>query len=459
MRRAKGKGSPVYVTRLRLDGVRGFHGARACDLDFTRPDGSCAGWTVLAGRNGSGKTTLLRTIGLALAGPQRASRLDEEIEDHLSYGLSRGLVELTLRADPDVDLGGPRSSDSLRMGLEWGPDREPLTSDDQPPTRARFISRTKATRLLWSPSPPTGWFHAGYGPFRRLSGTGLRERNPQAPDRVEALRTLFQEESALTESVDWLVSVRMRQLEGEAGAGRLLESVLALLNDDLLPGDFRVEEVTSRGLWLRRLDGEGPLVAQRRMSDGLRTVTALVLDVVRQMHAAYGTLELLQDDGRPYLSHPGVVLIDEVDAHLHVSWQQHIGEWFKAHFPAVQFIVTTHSPYICQAADPGGLIRLPGPEEQVPPEVVDEKVFGTIVYGTGDDAVLSDFFGLESPFSRRAEELREELADLEFEVAAGDADQETVERFRALRRALSTSQATYAEDSSLRARRRETGGS
>ncbi|MFD8159669.1 AAA family ATPase [Streptomyces malaysiensis] len=286
------------------------------------------------------------------------------------------------------------------------------------------------------------------------------ERDRQNPDRAEALRTLFEEKSALTESVVWLVSVHTRRLEGEAGAGALIESVLALLNDDLLPGDFRVEDVTSRGLWLRHADGEGPLVAQWRMSDGLRTVTALVLDVVRQMHAAYGALELRRDSGgRPHLPYPGVVLIDEVDAHLHVSWQQRIGDWFKAHFPAVQFIVTTHSPYICQAADPGGLIRLPGLDEQVPPEVVDEKEYGTIVYGTGDDAVLSDVFGLRSPFSRHAEELREELADLEYEVAAGDADPETVRRFRALRRTLASSQATYVEDSSLRSRRRETGGS
>ncbi|MCP9207146.1 AAA family ATPase [Streptomyces sp. NEAU-Y11] len=449
----------MYVTRLRLDGVRGFRGARACDLDFTRPDGSCAGWTVLAGRNGSGKTTLLRTIALALAGPERASRLDNEIEDHLSYGLARGLLELTLRADPDVDLGAPRPSDRLRTAVEWGPDREPLTEDDEPPTRARFVSHTKATRLLWSPSPPAGWFHAAYGPFRRLSGTGMRERDPQTSDRAEALRTLFQEESALTESVEWLVSVRMRQMEGEAGVDRLLESVLALLNHGLLPGDFRVEEVTSRGLWLRRVDGEGPLIALRRMSDGLRTVTALVLDVVRQMYAAYGTLELRRDDGRPYLPHPGVVLIDEVDAHLHVSWQQRIGEWFKVHFPAVQFIVTTHSPYICQAADPGGLISLPGPNEQVPPEVVDDKLYGRVVYGTGDDAVLSDFFGLESPFSRRAEEMREELADLEYEVATGQADEEMTRRFRKLRRELASSQATRLEELDLGARRGEAGGS
>lgn len=452
----------MYVTRLRLDGVRGFRGARACDLDFTRPDGSFAGWTVLAGRNGSGKTTLLRTIALALTGPERASQLDNEIEDHLSYGQNTGLVELTVRTDPDADLGAPRSSGSLKVAIAWKPDREPLAPGDDPPTRASFVARSgaKAVRLLWSPSPPTGWFHAAYGPFRRLSGTGLYERSAQNPDRSVALRTLFEEQSALTESVDWLVSVRLRQLEDEPGADQLLKLVLALLNDGLLPGKFHVEEVTSRGLWLRRVDGEGPLIALRRMSDGLRTVTALVLDVVRQMHAAYGALALHRDgSGRPYLPYQGVVLIDEVDAHLHVSWQQRIGEWFKTHFPAIQFIVTTHSPYICQAADPGGLIRLPGPDEQAPPEVVDEKEYGTIVYGTGDDAVLSDFFGLETPFSRRAEKLREELADLEYEVAAGDADPETVRRFRALRRTLASSQATYVEDSSLRARRRESGGS
>uniref|UniRef100_UPI00384F2E93 hypothetical protein n=1 Tax=Microbispora cellulosiformans TaxID=2614688 RepID=UPI00384F2E93 len=43
-----------------------------------------------------------------------------------------------------------------------------------------------------------------------------------------------------------------------------------------------------------------------------------------------------------------------------MSWQKKIGEWLKEHFPAIRFIVTSHSPYICQSSDPDGLIRLPG---------------------------------------------------------------------------------------------------
>ena len=61
-------GAKIYVSKLKIDGIRGFDGRRSVNLDFARPDGSYAGWTVLAGRNGSGKTTMLQAIALALAG-------------------------------------------------------------------------------------------------------------------------------------------------------------------------------------------------------------------------------------------------------------------------------------------------------------------------------------------------------------------------------------------------------
>lgn len=97
---------------------------------------------------------------------------------------------------------------------------------------------------------------------------------------------------------------------------------------------------------------------------------SLVVDLIKQVHDCYGELHFEVRDSLPVIAAPGVVIIDEVDAHLHVSWQRRIGTWLKAHFPNVQFIVTTHSPYICQEADPGGLIRLPGPGKDEPPRVV-----------------------------------------------------------------------------------------
>jgi hypothetical protein len=147
----------------------------------------------------------------------------------------------------------------------------------------------------------------------------------------------------------------------------------------------------------------------REMSDGYRSVAALVVDLIKQFHDCYGDLHFELRHGIPTITFPGVVIIDEVDAHLHVSWQRRIGTWLKAHFPNIQFIVTTHSPYICQAADPGGLIRLPGPSEDEPPQVVDQDLYDRVVYGSGDDAVLSELFGLETPYSERAEELRRDL--------------------------------------------------
>ncbi|NEL99720.1 AAA family ATPase, partial [Escherichia coli] len=119
----------------------------------------------------------------------------------------------------------------------------------------------------------------------------------------------------------------------------------------------------------------------------------------------------------------GIVLIDEIDAHLHVSWQKEIGPWLRDHFPAIQFIVSTHSPYVCQSASPAGLIRLAGPMQPQGPQVVDDELYRRVVYGTGDDGVLTELFGLDSPYSSRADSLRRRLTELEAAALRGLADQ------------------------------------
>jgi hypothetical protein len=73
------------------------------------------------------------------------------------------------------------------------------------------------------------------------------------------------------------------------------------------------------------------------------------------------------------------------------------------------------------AIDPGGLIRLPGPDERQPPEVVGGELYQRIIYGSGDDAALSELFGLETPYSDRAERVRQRLVTLERKVYAETA--------------------------------------
>src|SRR5690349_8050868 len=122
----------MYIREIRLENVRGFHDARNVTLDLTRPDGSLAGWTVLAGRNGSGKTSLLRAIALTIGGPLLARALVPDFANWVSMGKAEGKVSLGLVPDPDLDdstLDGPFSVDATwRFTLKAAPgrdDREP----------------------------------------------------------------------------------------------------------------------------------------------------------------------------------------------------------------------------------------------------------------------------------------------------------------------------------------------
>jgi predicted ATP-binding protein involved in virulence len=159
------------------------------------------------------------------------------------------------------------------------------------------------------------------------------------------------------------------------------------------------------------------------------------------------TIETVKDEqgSSQRILHSGVVLIDEVDLHFHVSWQKRIGFWLKRHFPNIQFIVTTHSPFICQAADSRGLIRLPAPGEDRPAEHVSEDLYNTVVNGSADDAVLTELFGLETPYSEPAERLREDVARLEAKLQTGKASDKDRSELKDLRSRLPQNLSTDVE--------------
>jgi predicted ATP-binding protein involved in virulence len=101
------------------------------------------------------------------------------------------------------------------------------------------------------------------------------------------------------------------------------------------------------------IEKNGETIDIRQLSDGERSFIALICDLGRRLALA-----------NPELKNPlygaGIVLIDEIELHLHPKWQLEVSEKLRKIFPNIQFIVTTHSPFIIQTARQGEVIMLGG---------------------------------------------------------------------------------------------------
>jgi hypothetical protein len=117
---------------------------------------------------------------------------------------------------------------------------------------------------------------------------------------------------------------------------------------------------------------------------------------------------------------PGVVLIDEIDAHLHPSWQTRIGQWFTQYFPNLQFIVTTHSPLICRACEKGSIWRLAAPGSNQESGEVTGTQRDRLIYGNVLDAYGTQVFGAATARSAQANDKLNRLAELNIKSITGN---------------------------------------
>lgn len=127
----------------------------------------------------------------------------------------------------------------------------------------------------------------------------------------------------------------------------------------------------------------------RLLSSGLRTLIGMIMDIAYRMAVLN---PFLKEDATSKTT--GVVLIDELDMHLHPKWQKRVVDALTDTFPCVQFICTTHSPFIIQSLKDGLLIPLSNTDEQV--DYTSESI----------EDIAENIMGVENPqFSKEKEEM------------------------------------------------------
>lgn len=243
--------------------------------------------------------------------------------------------------------------------------------------------------------------------------------------------TLFDEQWTLEDAVPWLQKLQYRSLAKKVSN---LRQVLAFINQDgFLPHGVRLEahDISDEGVLFT--DGSGAKLEFSDLSDGYRSILCLTLDLLR--HFIDEIRRPFSGDSRQIRS-PAVVLIDEVDVHLHPTWQRSLGPFLRRVFPRIQFLVTSHSPLVCQAATHGTVYRLPTPSTNEQGKMLGGAVKDRLLYGDIGEAFSTGAFGDGVTRSEAGRERLERLAELNRRAHRKKLSKKDEQERRRLRAAL-----------------------
>jgi len=186
--------------------------------------------------------------------------------------------------------------------------------------------------------------------------------------------------------MDWFkkmtVKKYQRQEENKGGIPELdtvysaMEKCLALTTEY---SDIKIRyniDTNELDVYYTDVSGQRMRISLNQMSDGYKSTISLVADIAYRMAVLNPQLM-----GDVLVETNGIVLVDEVDLHLHPEWQQHILNDLTTIFPKVQFIVTTHAPAVINTVRSDNLVILHENEAQEPVGEVYGKDTNTIIRG------------------------------------------------------------------------------
>ena len=299
-----------YVSRVELENFRCFESVTV-EADVTAP---IAPWTLLTGDNASGKTTLLKAIALGLCDRSSAAGLLRESDSgYIRNGQELGSIKIHL-----VDRSEGRSRDEYEIKT----------------TLKRLNSQLESLDQVTEPREGFPWdriFVCGYGAGRGTSGTG----DIAGYSAISAVYNLFNYSEGLQNP-----ELTIRRLR--YGSSRQ-KHVLTTLESILNLSDFRLAENGTSDMGISVRDPRNADIALRDLADGYKSTFLWVTDFLGWTLASGRTLDTPLD---------GIVVIDEIEQHLHPKWQKRVISSLRDSWPHVQFFAATHSPLVARSFQP-----------------------------------------------------------------------------------------------------------
>lgn len=407
---------PIYIKKIELKNVRTFG---EVSLDFENEDGTLPQWTIILGDNGIGKSTLLHSV--AWMKPFLPYKKKETPDDFIPAPIINDEQNETLlsliRKNPKSQKQGTYLKAIFQAEKELNTKSKVHNSNNICETSMILTLKPNGDLKDVKPNLKTKgekFYNNDAVIFAYSASRTLGKQNIEVAEIEDTIPSFINENTVLYDAHEILHTINYAALGSDSHEkikyqdyfSKVKEMLISLLPDIQ---NLKDVEITSPKLVDNRLkQGEflittkhGEKIPFDNFSLGYKTVVSWSVDLSWRLFNKY------PDSSNP-LSEPAIVLIDELDLHLHPIWQTEIINNLSKHFPKVQFIATAHSPLMIQSAIDANYAILKFTENGV--EIINEPIS---VDGWRVDQILtSDFFGLKSSRGIEYQKLLERRGNL-----------------------------------------------
>ncbi|KOP38918.1 MULTISPECIES: AAA family ATPase [unclassified Flavobacterium] len=438
---------PMYFTSLKIKNVKSF-GENEQILSLLNNDGSIAQWTLILGDNGVGKTTLLKCLAWMVPVPAPPKheyteqlRIAKLLHDHKYEiekiskitGISKEEIlnpsELSVKIKPamddlsyDVEVYNKilRKGENIKTQLfasfsngyqlnQIPAEVLSISMDFERISGKLEVVEPGSSEILEFNTPNL----FAYGASRHLVHKNFEKRELTDPtfNLLSDFGELYDPEQVLA-YLDYaaikeeLENKKVKNPKDKKFSSKKLLDTLKKLLADLLPDVKNAKSIiinppiNKDGLKNEKIveiQTDHGLISLFNISLGYQTMLSWAVDLAIRM------LWLNPDSLNP-LHEPAVVIIDEIDLHLHPVWQRSLKSFLISHFPKTQFICTAHSPFMAQSAELENLCVVSRRGAEI---VIENDPYVVKGWRIGQIAT-SELFGLQS---ERSFEIEKDLND------------------------------------------------